>query len=260
MMGAHAAYEQAVLDQAGLAHRLLSKLFGCGARATCLVAELDDPIPRLVGYATLSNEFSTWSGNDYLHMDTLYVDASSRNNGVGATLLNSIVEHAQRRAISEIQWQTPDWNDRAIRFYERAGADSTVKHRFRLPVPPSPAKYRSNIETLALFTQAWAERHVDLLRSCLHPNVVYSPSVLVAGSPFQGIDNVLAGISTMWDYDAGSHSEFGALLETANTVTRTWTYRFPERVAEHGVDVFTFVDGAIIHKDAYRREPKLALP
>jgi GNAT superfamily N-acetyltransferase len=260
MMGAHAAYERVVLDQVGLADRLMSKLFGRGARATCLVAELVDSIPRLVGYATLSIEFSTWSGNEYLHMDTLYVDAASRNNGVGATLLDAVVEHAQRRAISEIQWQTPDWNERAIRFYERAGAVSTVKHRFRLPVPPFHAKYRSNVETLALFSRGWVERHVDLLRSCLHPNVVYSPSVLVAGSPFQGIDNVLAGIRTMWDHDAGSNPEFGPLLETASTITRTWTYRFPEQAAEHGVDVFAFIDGAIIHKDAYRREPNPAPP
>jgi GNAT superfamily N-acetyltransferase len=254
LMAAHAAFERAALDRIGLAERLMASLIGPGARATCAVAEVDRPLPRLVGYATMANEFSTWSGRDYLHMDTLYVDEFARNTGIGAALLDAAVDHARRRGLGEVQWQTPSWNDRAIRFYERAGAVSSIKHRFRLPVPRTSSERRTNQDTLALFTQAWAEQHLDRLRFCLHADVEYAPSIPVAGAPFRGIDSVVTGIESMWDYDTGAQPEFGPSIETATTITRTWTYRFPDRTPVHGVDIFTFIDGAIIRKDAYRRE------
>ena len=36
--------------------------------------------------------------------------------------------------IDELQWQTPEWNERAIQFYLREGAMSEIKSRFSLRI------------------------------------------------------------------------------------------------------------------------------
>ncbi|WP_324609629.1 hypothetical protein [Streptomyces sp. WM6386] len=69
----------------------------------------------VVGYATCSAEVSTWDGSEYLHMDCLFL------------------RHGHR-GLGQVQWQTPAWNEGAIRFYGRIGATSKDKRRFFLPV------------------------------------------------------------------------------------------------------------------------------
>lgn len=93
---------------------------------------------QVLGYATASCEFSTWAARDYLHMDCLYVRESARNRGVGADLLQAVVDRARRLGLAELQWQTPDWNVDAIRFYRRHGAVAKGKQRFVLALRREP--------------------------------------------------------------------------------------------------------------------------
>ncbi|WP_104814800.1 GNAT family N-acetyltransferase [Kitasatospora sp. MMS16-BH015] len=128
----HAAYERAGAPAADLAERLHGLLFGPGpARLRVLVAELDG---GLVGYASCAPELSTWEGREYLHLDCLYVRAGVRGGGVGARLVEAVVAEARALGFGEVQWQTPEWNEGAVRFYERLGAVAKPKLRFSLGV------------------------------------------------------------------------------------------------------------------------------
>lgn len=89
---------------------------------------------ELVGYATATVDFSTWTGRPFLHLDCLFVQDRCRGLGVGAKLLAAVRTHAAERQLAEIQWQTPDGNEDAIRFYCREGASFLPKARFFLPV------------------------------------------------------------------------------------------------------------------------------
>ncbi|MFE5485567.1 GNAT family N-acetyltransferase [Streptomyces sp. NPDC056527] len=132
----HAAYEKATPPAPGLADRLARLLFGPEPpRLRCLVAELPDG--RLVGYATCAPELSTWDGAEYLHMDCLYLSAAERGLGLGPLLVDALREEARVLGLTEIQWQTPTWNEGAIRFYDRLGATSKQKLRYTLPVEPT---------------------------------------------------------------------------------------------------------------------------
>jgi Acetyltransferase (GNAT) family/SnoaL-like domain len=206
----------------------------------------------VIGYATCTTEFATWSAGEYLHMDTLYIDDAYRNHGTGRLLMNAITTHASHLGLSEVQWQTPDWNTDAIRFYERIGATATTKTRFKLAIEMTNDR-KSNLEVLKLFTKAWADRDVDILASCLHDDARYMPSVEVPEAPFLGRDNVIAGIKTMWRHDDNAAVKLGPCHQSGNTITRTWTYTFAGRPTEHGVDIFTFAAGKVLGKDAYRR-------
>ncbi|MDN3023632.1 GNAT family N-acetyltransferase [Streptomyces sp. S.PB5] len=132
LIGEHAAYEKADPPAAGLEGRLERLLFGSSEpRLRCFVAESDG---RVLGYATCSAEVSTWDGAEYLHMDCLFLRDGHRGLGIGEALMNAVRDEARALGLGHVEWQTPAWNDGAIRFYERIGAVAKDKRRFSLPV------------------------------------------------------------------------------------------------------------------------------
>ncbi|MFB6840490.1 GNAT family N-acetyltransferase [Streptomyces sp. NPDC056361] len=136
LIAEHAAYEKAAAPAPGLAERLARLLFGTEPpRLRCLVAVLPDG--TLAGYATCAPELSTWDGAEYLHMDCLYLTEASRGHGLGPLLAAAVTAEARALGLTEIQWQTPVWNEGAIRFYDRLGATSKEKRRYSLPADPA---------------------------------------------------------------------------------------------------------------------------
>ncbi|MGW0882462.1 N-acetyltransferase family protein [Streptomyces sp. NPDC002671] len=127
----HAEYERDDPPAPGLAGRLAELLFGTPApRLCCLVAETADG--EVVGYATCSPQLSTWEGREYLHMDCLFLAPGHRGLGLGALLVDAVVAEAHRLGLTEVQWQTPAWNEGAVRFYDRLGAHAKNKVRYSL--------------------------------------------------------------------------------------------------------------------------------
>ncbi|MER6348144.1 N-acetyltransferase family protein [Streptomyces sp. NPDC001595] len=134
----HTEYERAAPPAPGLAARLHTLLFDTPApRLRCFVAETPDG--AVVGYATCAPELSTWDGREYLHLDCLFLAPGHRGLGLGALLMDAVTAEARALGLPEVQWQTPGWNEGAIRFYDRLGARSAEKVRFTLPAGNRPA-------------------------------------------------------------------------------------------------------------------------
>ena len=131
LCGEHAVYERASFCPAGKAEALARHWQTQGRRAGCWV--VDSP-EGLQGYATFGCEFSTWDAADFLHLDCLYLRPAYRRRGVGAAILRRLQDRAIELGCVNLQWQTPDWNAGAIRFYQRHGAQVAAKARFTLPV------------------------------------------------------------------------------------------------------------------------------
>jgi GNAT superfamily N-acetyltransferase len=125
----HARFERAHFEVEGKSEGLREALFGVTPRLRAWVAIVQG---QAVGYATATEEFSTWNAISFLHMDCLFVRPGHRNGGIGAALLGSVVLYARARALPTVQWQTPSWNVDACRFYERHGAIAHHKVGFRL--------------------------------------------------------------------------------------------------------------------------------
>ncbi|WP_336605889.1 GNAT family N-acetyltransferase [Streptomyces sp. BA2] len=137
LVAEHAAYEKGAPPAPGLEQRLGALLFGVpDPRLRCLVAEL--PGGEVVGYATCAPEISTWDGAEYLHMDCLFLRDGHRGLGLGERLTDAVAAEARALGLTEVQWQTPAWNEGAIRFYGRIGAEAKEKLRFAWQVPPPP--------------------------------------------------------------------------------------------------------------------------
>lgn len=127
----HAEYEGSSYTSEGKAEKLSSFLFSQHPRLSCIVAESNNTI---VGYATYMLEFSTWDAGLYMHMDCVYLREQMRGLGIGEALINKIIKEAKSQGCNLIQWQTPESNERAIKFYYRMGATSKKKLRMYLEV------------------------------------------------------------------------------------------------------------------------------
>lgn len=122
----HAEYEKANYDATGKSEKLFPFLFGDNPKLHCLIAENEN---QVLGYATYSYEMSTWDAAQYAHMDCLYLRPLFRSFGIGEALVKEIAREAKKNDCRIMQWQTPIFNERAIKFYYRIGATSKEKLR-----------------------------------------------------------------------------------------------------------------------------------
>lgn len=127
LCAAHAEYERISVDMAGLSQRMKQEVESSRRRFFILVAEIKH---NIVAYASLTLEYSTWKGAEYLHMDCLFVEPERRGEQIGQQLFEEVLVLSKKLNVSEIQWQTPTWNQRAIKFYESLGALGSNKTRF----------------------------------------------------------------------------------------------------------------------------------
>jgi len=127
----HAAYEKATYRSLGKAPLLEHHLFSEQPSFYCLVAEINGEV---VGYTAYMKQFSMWDCASYIYMDCLYLDEDARGFGLGEKLVLQIKEHAKELGCTLLQWQTPSFNTRAIKFYKRLGASSKSKERFYLSI------------------------------------------------------------------------------------------------------------------------------
>jgi GNAT superfamily N-acetyltransferase len=127
----HAAYERIPFSLDGMAARLEALCLGTRPRLNVRIAVCGD---APVGYASWSMEASTLSAALYAHMDCLFVREAWRGRNIGRKILDRVIDDARDADATRLEWQTPDWNIDAIRFYRRAGGQGQAKARFHLPL------------------------------------------------------------------------------------------------------------------------------
>ena len=99
--------------------KLRPQLFGEKAVAEAMVAEADGEV---IAFALFFTNFSTFLAQPGLYLEDLYVQPAHRGAGVGEALLTRLARLAVDRGYGRFEWSVLDWNENAIRFYERMGA------------------------------------------------------------------------------------------------------------------------------------------
>ncbi len=127
----HAIFEKSEYDTKQKKELLDTHLFSNHPSLFCLVIEKDD---CLIGYTTYMKQFSTWDASYYIYMDCLFLTEESRGFGIGEKLIDRIKQEALELDCLLIQWQTPDFNKRAMKFYKKIGAFSKSKERYFLTI------------------------------------------------------------------------------------------------------------------------------
>ena len=77
---------------------------------------------KIIGISLYYMRYSTWKGTR-LYLEDLIVTESYRGKGAGKLLFDATVEEARRLNVSGMMWQVLDWNQPAIDFYKKYGAD-----------------------------------------------------------------------------------------------------------------------------------------
>ncbi|MFO1287234.1 MAG: GNAT family N-acetyltransferase [Rubrivivax sp.] len=135
LIGELAAYERLQHMVVVTPESLHPHLFGPKPAAEAVVAELElEGEPRIVGFALFFTSFSTFLAKPGIHLEDLYVQPAFRSLGLGRLLLEHLAELAVARGCGRFEWSVLDWNESAIRFYERMGAQ-VLPYLAHLPAP-----------------------------------------------------------------------------------------------------------------------------
>ena len=76
----------------------------------------------LLGLALFYTAYSTWKGR-MLFLEDLVVTEAARRGGYGRQLFEAVVGEARRTGAQRLKWQVLDWNEPAIAFYKKLGAN-----------------------------------------------------------------------------------------------------------------------------------------
>lgn len=94
-------------------------LFGEHPYAEVLIGEVDD---EPVAFALFFHNYSTFLARPGIYLEDLFVKPSWRGRGFGRKLLHHIAGLAVERECGRLEWAVLNWNEDAVRFYERLGA------------------------------------------------------------------------------------------------------------------------------------------
>jgi GNAT superfamily N-acetyltransferase len=89
--------------------------FGTDPVWKAFVAEVDH---QIVGMSLFYVRYSTWKGKK-LYLEDLIVTEKFRKTGIGKLLFETTLQYAQENNFKGLVWQVLDWNESAIKFYDR---------------------------------------------------------------------------------------------------------------------------------------------
>ena len=100
--------------------KLRATLFGPRPAAEVLIG-YDGSTP--VGFALFFQNYSTFLAQPGIYLEDLFVVPEARGHGYGRQLLAHLARIAGERSCGRLEWSVLDWNEPAINFYRKIGAD-----------------------------------------------------------------------------------------------------------------------------------------
>jgi GNAT superfamily N-acetyltransferase len=114
-----AEYEHLSHEVEATEEDIRQSLFGDHPVAQALIGE-HGGIP--ISFALFFYNFSTFLGKPGIYLEDLYVQPEYRSNGFGRRMLAHIARLAKERNCGRFEWSVLDWNEPAIRTYDRLNA------------------------------------------------------------------------------------------------------------------------------------------
>ncbi len=119
MMRDFAEYEKLSEYCTTTEQRMHIAMFGDKSFVEGLIA-FDDEKP--IAYALFHPNFSSFRGQCGIYLEDIYILAEYRRHHLGEKLLREIARTAKSRGLERIDFQVLDWNEPAVKFYQKHGA------------------------------------------------------------------------------------------------------------------------------------------
>lgn len=114
-----AVYENAPNEVIITLEQLIEDGFSPNKVFDCIVAENDRK--EIVGMALFYTGYSTWKGKT-LYLEDFLVKEPYRKYGIGQQIFDAVISEAKRRNVNRMDWQVLNWNEPAIKFYQKNNA------------------------------------------------------------------------------------------------------------------------------------------
>jgi GNAT superfamily N-acetyltransferase len=124
-----AEYEKELARVTATEETLRATLFGPRPYAQAVIVYMGE---AAAAFAIYFFSYSSFSGLPNLYLEDIFVRPNFRGLGVGKELFAYLALRAKERGCGRMEWAVLNWNESAIGFYERLGAepvrDWTVFH------------------------------------------------------------------------------------------------------------------------------------
>ncbi len=117
-----ADYEKLSNKVTGNIETLQEDMFGAKPCIEAIVAEIE-PNQQIVGFALFFTNYSTFLTRRGIYLEDLFVLSEYRGMGLGKALISNLAQIAVERKYGRFEWSVLDWNEPAIAFYTRIGAE-----------------------------------------------------------------------------------------------------------------------------------------
>jgi len=115
-----AEYERLLHEVVATEAAIEESLFGPRPAAEAVIAWAGG---EAVGFALFVHNYSTFLGRRGLYLEDLFVVPEWRGRGIGRDLLRHLARLAVDRGCGRFEWSVLSWNEPAVGFYQKLGAE-----------------------------------------------------------------------------------------------------------------------------------------
>ncbi len=115
-----AQFERVVEKVSVTEEQLRATLFGPTPYARAVIAyEHYEPVAFAIYFFT----YTSFAGLPSLYLEDIFVRPGSRGRGIGRQLLSFLARRASHRGCGRMEWAVLNWNEAAMAFYKKLGAE-----------------------------------------------------------------------------------------------------------------------------------------
>ena len=115
-----ARYERALDRVSATEETLRVTLFGPRPYAEAVIARENG---EALAFALYYFSFASFSARPGLYLEDIFVRPSARDSGIGRQLIAFLAHKAIELDCARMEWSVLNWNEQAIRFYQKLSAD-----------------------------------------------------------------------------------------------------------------------------------------